>query len=124
MAAGIGLAGVLSGFVPNSSSFNSFIIWFNSDCGRARVQMIIIISALAVAFCFHERILLMSFLIVARCVGVHKALINFGFVIAVALVAVAARTVRLLSSMMVVPVACALQISAAGSNVHLRKRCR
>ena len=59
MAAGIGLAGVLSGFVPVS-------------------------------------------------------FINFGFVIAVALVvAVAARTVGslIVSSMMVVPVACALQIS-------------
>ena len=106
MAAGIGLAGVLSGFVPNSSSFNSFM--FGS---------IVVISVLAVAFCFFLRkeLFLMSFdERHARCVGVPVSLINFGFVIAVALVvAVAARTVGslIVSSMMVVPVACALQIS-------------
>ena len=50
----------------------------------------------------------------ARAVGVHVGLTNFGFIIAVALVvAVAARTVGslIVSSMMVVPVACALQLS-------------
>ncbi len=49
-----------------------------------------------------------------RAVGVHVGRTNFGFIIAVALVvAVAARTVGslIVSSMMVVPVACALQLS-------------
>ena len=79
MAAGIGLAGVLSGFVPNSSSFNSFMFGSILTVSEQEVQMIVVISVLAVAF----------------------------------VVAVAARTVGslIVSSMMVVPVACALQIS-------------
>ena len=117
MAAGIGLAGVLSGFVPNSSSFNSFMFGSILTVSEQEVQMIVAISVLAVAFCFFLRkeLFLMSFdERHARCVGVPVSLINFGFVIAVALVvAVAARTVGslIVSSMMVVPVACALQIS-------------
>ena len=104
MAAGIGLAGVLSGFVPNASSFNSFM--FGS-----------ILTVLAVLACLLMRreLFLMSFdERHARAVGVPVSAANFAFVIVVALVvAVASRTVGslIVSSMMVVPVACALQLA-------------
>lgn len=117
MAAGIGLAGVLSGFVPNSSSFNSFMFGSILTVSEQETHITVIISVLAVAyvFCMRRELFLMSFdERHARAVGVPVSLTNFGFVIAVALVvAVAARTVGslIVSSMMVVPVACALQLS-------------
>ncbi len=51
---GIGLAGVLSGFVPNSSSFNSFMFGYLT-VSEQEVQMIVVISVLTVAFCFFNR---------------------------------------------------------------------
>ena len=117
MAAGIGLAGVLSGFVPNSSSFNSFMFGSILTVSAQETHIIMAISVLAVCYvvCMRRELFLMSFdERHARAVGVHVGLTNFGFIIAVALVvAVAARTVGslIVSSMMVVPVACALQLS-------------
>ena len=117
MAAGIGLAGVLSGFVPNASSFNSFMFGSILTVSAEETATIAVISALAVLVCLLMRreLFLMSFdERHARAVGVPVSAANFAFVIVVALVvAVASRTVGslIVSSMMVVPVACALQLA-------------
>ena len=117
MATGIGLAGVLSGFVPNASSFNSFMFGSILTVSAEETVAIVVISAIALAFCVLARreLFLMSFdERHARCVGVPVSAANVAFVIVVALVvAVAARTVGslIVSSMMVVPVACALQLA-------------
>lgn len=117
MATGIGLAGVLSGFVPNASSFNSFMFGSILTVSQEETVAIVVVSAIAVAFCVacRRELFLMSFdERHARTAGVPVGPANVAFVVVVALVvAVAARTVGslIVSSMMVVPVACALQLA-------------
>ena len=85
MAAGIGLAGVLSGFVPNSSSFNSFMFGSILTVSAQETRIIMAISVLAVCYvvCMRRELFLMSFdERHARAVGVHVGLTNFGFIIA------------------------------------------
>jgi len=116
MSAGVGLAGVLSGFVSSTASFNSFLfgsIVAISDFEMLLVTGISVLVLLAVlllykelfSMCFDERS--------ARLSGVPVNLVNFIFVILTALtVSIAARTVGALivSSLMVVPVACGMQV--------------
>lgn len=117
LAAGIGLAGVLSGFVPNSASFNSFLFGSILTISEGEVVSVLGISILALAFCvlLDRELFLMAFdERHARVSGVKVAVVNALYVFIVALVvAVAARTVGslMVSSMMVVPVACALQVA-------------
>ncbi|WP_282741508.1 metal ABC transporter permease [Olsenella uli] len=117
MATGIGLAGVLSGFVPNASSFNSFMFGSILTVTEGEVLSIVVVSVVSVALCvtLRRELFLMSFdERHARVVGVLVGAANFVFVMVVALVvAVASRTVGslIVSSMMVVPVACALQLA-------------
>lgn len=123
MATGIGLAGVLSGFVPNASSFNSFMFGSILTVSAEETVGIAAVSLLATAFCVLARreLFLMSFdERHARAVGVPVSVANVAFVMMVALVvAVAARTVGslIVSSMMVVPVACALQLARSWRQV-------
>ena len=107
--------------------------WFLMMCGRlvggavgGRVSskaMLTTVSLLATAFCVLARreLFLMSFdERHARAVGVPVSVANVAFVMMVALVvAVAARTVGslIVSSMMVVPVACALQLARSWRQV-------
>ena len=113
LAAGIGL----SGFVPNSASFNSFLFGSILTISEGEVASVVGISILALAFCvlLDRELFLMAFdERHARVSGVRVSLINALYVFVVALVvAVAARTVGslMVSSMMVVPVACALQVA-------------
>lgn len=115
MSAGVGLAGILSGKV-SGTSFNSFL--FGSIVAISDFEMVLVTAVSALVLlasvllykelffvCFDERS--------ARLAGVPVGLVNFLFVILTALtVSVAARTVGALvvSSMMVVPVACAMQV--------------
>ncbi len=115
MSAGIGLAGVLSGFVKNAANFNSFLFGSIVAISDFELILVVVIScAVLLAFlllykelfyvAFDER--------AARLAGVPVKVINFIFTILTAItVSVAARTVGALivSSMMVVPVACAMQ---------------
>ncbi len=115
MSAGIGLAGVLSGFVKNAANFNSFLFGSIVAISDFELILVVVIScAVLLAFlllykelfyvAFDER--------AARLAGVPVKIINFIFTILTAItVSVAARTVGALivSSMMVVPVACAMQ---------------
>ncbi|WP_058271171.1 metal ABC transporter permease [Olsenella massiliensis] len=117
MATGIGLAGVLSGFVPNAANFSSFMFGSILTVSQGETVGIVVVSVLATAFCLLARreLFLMSFdERQARTLGVPVGAANVAFVLVVALVvAVASRTVGslIVSSMMVVPVACALQLA-------------
>lgn len=117
MATSIGIAGVLSGFVPNSSSFNAFMFGSILTVTWDECLLIMAISTLALAFVLllNRELYLMAFdERLARIQGVRVSIINTAFVLVVAaVVAVAAKTVGslIVSSMMVVPVACALQVA-------------
>ena len=110
MSAGIGLAGVLSGFVKNSANFNSFL--FGSIVAISDAEMISVIVVSVVVLVLFLLLYKELFYISldersARLAGVPVGIVNFIFT-----VSVAARTVGALmvSSMMVVPVACAMQL--------------
>lgn len=116
MSAGIGLAGVLSGFVKNSANFNSFL--FGSIVAISDAEMISVIVVSVVVLVLFLLLYKELFYISldersARLAGVPVGVVNFIFTIMIAVtVSVAARTVGALmvSSMMVVPVACAMQL--------------
>ncbi|MBU5308636.1 metal ABC transporter permease [Clostridioides mangenotii] len=117
MSAGVGLAGILSGFTKNSANFNSFLFGSIVAISDFEMNMVIIVSC----------IVLITFIILykelffitfdersARLAGVPVNITNFIFTILTAItVSIAARTVGALivSSMMVVPVACAMQFA-------------
>ena len=112
MSAGIGLAGVLSGFVKNSANFNSFL--FGSIVAISDAEMISVIVVLVLFLLLYKELFYISLdERSARLAGVPVGVVNFIFTIMIAVtVSVAARTVGALmvSSMMVVPVACAMQL--------------
>ncbi|MDD4571364.1 MAG: metal ABC transporter permease [Clostridia bacterium] len=115
MSAGIGLAGVLSGFVSNAASFNSFL--FGSIVAISDFEMVLVVCiSCAVLLCFimlYKELFYVAFDEKSAALsGVPVKRINFLFTILTAVtVSVAARTVGALivSSLMVVPVACAMQ---------------
>ncbi|EHQ91129.1 metal ABC transporter permease [Desulfosporosinus youngiae] len=116
MSAGVGLAGVLSGFVKNAANFNSFL--FGSIVAISDFEMILVacISGtimLAFVLLYKELFYIALDERAARLAGVPVRVINVIFTILTAVtVSVAARTVGALivSSLMVVPVACAMQL--------------
>lgn len=116
MSCGIGLAGVLSGFVPNSASFSSFLFGSIVTVDNGELTAIALVGAgvLALFLALQKELFLVTFdEEAARLTGVRVQVVNALFVLMTALaVSVAARTVGALivSSMMVVPVACALQL--------------
>jgi zinc transport system permease protein len=115
MSASIGLAGVLSGFVKNAANFNSFL--FGSIVAISDFEMILVVCvsfAVMAAFILLYKELFYVALDerAARIAGVPVRSVNFVFTVLTAVtVAVAARTVGALivSAMMVVPTACAMQ---------------
>lgn len=115
MSAGIGLAGVLSGFVKNAANFNSFLfgsIVAISDFEMHLVAVISFFVLLAFILLYKELFYVSIDERAARLAGIPVISINFIFTILTAItVSIAARTVGALivSSMMVVPVACGMQ---------------
>lgn len=115
MSAGVGLAGILSGFVKTSANFNSFL--FGSIVAISDLEMYLVIGVsvmvlLAFILLYKELFFVALDERAARLAGVPVGAVNFIFTILTAItVSVAARTVGALivSSMMVVPVACAMQ---------------
>jgi zinc transport system permease protein len=115
MSASVGLAGVLSGLVKNAANFNSFL--FGSIVAISDFEMYLVVCvslAVTVAFVILYKELFYIALDerAARVAGVPVGAVNFVFTILTAVtVSVAARTVGALivSAMMVVPVACAMQ---------------
>ncbi|MEL7610789.1 MAG: metal ABC transporter permease [Bacillota bacterium] len=115
LSAGIGLAGVLSGFVPGAENFNSFLfgsIVAINDFETALVACISFAVLLAFVLLFKELFYISFDERAARLAGVPVRLVNALFTVLTAVtVSIASRTVGALivSSLMVVPVACALQ---------------
>lgn len=117
LAAGIGLAGVLSGFVKNSANFNSFL--FGSIVAISDFELILVLAIsffvlIEFVFLYKELFFVAFDEQCAKLAGVPVRLVNFIFtVLTAATVSIAARTVGALivSSMMVVPVACSMQFA-------------
>ena len=115
MSAGIGLAGVLSGFVKSAANFNSFLFGSIVAIDDFELLLVACISCaviLAFILLYKELFYIALDERAARLAGIPVRSINFIFTILTAVtVSVAARTVGALivSSMMVVPVACAMQ---------------
>ncbi|PXX53025.1 zinc transport system permease protein [Hungatella effluvii] len=115
MSAGVGLAGVLSGFVKNAANFNSFL--FGSIVAISDMELHLVVAVSAVVLLMFLLLYKELFYVSldeqsARLAGVPVRTVNFLFTFLIAVtVSVAARTVGALivSSMMVVPVACAMQ---------------
>lgn len=129
MSAGVGLAGVLSGFVKNAANFNSFL--FGSIVAISDFELILVA-------CISCAVLLVFILLykelfyialderAARLAGIPVKTVNFIFtLLTAATVSVAARTVGALivSSMMVVPVACAMQFGKSYKQTVLYSVC-
>jgi zinc transport system permease protein len=115
LSASIGAAGVLSGFVKNAANFNSFL--FGSIVAFSDFEMTLVVCvSVAVMLVFvllYKELFFIAFdERAARLAGVPVRAINNIFTILTALtVSIASRTVGVLivSSMMVIPVACAMQ---------------
>ena len=101
MSTGIGLAGVLSGFVKNGTNFNSFL--FGSIISISKDELLLYKELFYIGFDENA----------ARISGVPVKTINFIFTLLTALtVSIASRTVGTLivSSMLVIPIACGMQV--------------
>ncbi len=115
MSAGIGLAGVLSGFVKSTANFNSFLfgsIVAISDFEMYLVTGISIFVLLTFIFLYKELFFVSMDERSARLAGIPVNTVNSIFTMLTAItVSIAARTVGALivSSLMVVPVACGMQ---------------
>lgn len=129
MSAGVGLAGVLSGFVKNAANFNSFL--FGSIVAISDFELILVacISCavlLAFILLYKELFYIALDERAARLAGIPVKTVNFIFtLLTAATVSVAARTVGALivSSMMVVPVACAMQFGKSYKQTVLYSVC-
>ncbi|WP_294417661.1 metal ABC transporter permease [uncultured Senegalimassilia sp.] len=117
MATGVGLAGVLSGFTPNSSTFSSFLFGSIVTVGDDELAAVVVLGVAVAALCLVFRRELFWVTIderAARLAGVRVTAVNFAFILITAVaVSIASRTVGTLivSSMMTVPVACALVVA-------------
>lgn len=129
MSAGIGLAGVLSGFVKNAANFNSFLFGSIVAISDFEMMMVVCISCtvmLAFILLYKELFYIALDERAARLAGIPVKTVNFIFTILTAVtVSVAARTVGALivSSMMVVPVACAMQLGKSYKQTVLYSVC-
>ena len=116
MSAGIGLAGVLSGFVENGASLKSFLFGSIVSISEGELALVVVISVLvlaAVLFFYRELFYIGFDENAARISGVPVKTINFIFTLLTALtVSIASRTVGTLivSSMLVIPIACGMQV--------------
>lgn len=119
LSAGVGLAGVLSGRLPGSSGFNSFL--FGSIVAISDLEFALVAGVAAVVIAAFVLLYRELFAVVfdergARLCGVPVRAVNAVFTLLTALtVSIAARTVGALmvSSLMVVPVVCALQVATS-----------
>jgi zinc transport system permease protein len=116
MSAGVGLAGVLSGFVKSAASFNSFLFGSIVAISDFELRLVICVSCavmLAFLLLYKELFYIALDERAARMAGVPVRAVGFVFTILTAVtVSIAARTVGALivSSMMVTPVACSMQL--------------
>lgn len=117
MSTGIGLAGILSGFVKNSATFNSFLFGSIVAISDFELYMVVALSIIvtAISIILYKELFAITFdEESAKLAGVSVGLINFIFTLLTAIViSISARTVGTLviSSLMVLPVAAAMQLS-------------
>lgn len=117
MSLGIGLAAVLSDFVKGAANFNSFL--FGSIVAISDFEVILVtlvfFIVITVFTVLYKALLYVSFDEVgARLAGIKVQSVNIVFTFLISLsISIASRTVGVLmvSSLMVVPVACALRVS-------------
>ena len=112
MSTGIGLAGILSGFVKNGTNFNSFLFGSIISISKDELKIVCVISVL-VLLLYKELFDIGFDENAARISGVPVKTINFIFTLLTALtVSIASRTVGTLivSSMLVIPIACGMQV--------------
>lgn len=117
MATGIGLAGILSGFVRNGAAFNSFL--FGSIVAISNFELFMIIGlsmvVLAIVILLYKELFYMTFdEESARLAGIPVQIVNFVFTLLTAVtISISSRTVGTLviSSLMVLPVASAMQVA-------------
>lgn len=117
MSVGIGLASVLSGWIEDGAAFNSFLFGSIVAIMDTEVMLVILVTVIVVAvfFLLYKELMFITFdeqgAVLA---GVPVRKINFVITLLTAItVSVAARSVGALmvSSLMVIPVACAMQIA-------------
>ncbi|MCM1178954.1 MAG: metal ABC transporter permease [Clostridium sp.] len=119
MSVGIGLASVLSGFVEDSAAFNSFLFGSIVAITDTEVIMVILVTVIVVAafILLYKELMFITFDEQgAELAGVPVKKINFVITLLTAItVSVAARSVGALivSSLMVIPVACAMQVAGS-----------
>lgn len=117
MSVGIGLASILSGWIEDGAAFNSFLFGSIVAITDTEVILVVLVTIIVVAvFCLlYKELMFITFdeqgAILA---GVPVRKINFVITLLTAItVSVAARSVGALmvSSLMVIPVACAMQLA-------------
>lgn len=117
MSVGIGLASVLTGFIEDGAAFNSYLFGSIVAITDTEVLMVIIVTVIVVAtfLLLYKELMFITFdeqgAILA---GLPVKKINFVITLLTAItVSVAARSVGALivSSLMVIPVACAMQVA-------------
>lgn len=119
LSAGVGLTALFSGFVKNASNFNSFM--FGSIVAVSDFEMYLTIGLCAVviivsALLYRELYYITFDEEAAQLSGMPVKRINFVFMLLTAItVSVASRTVGalMISSLMVLPVACAMMIAGS-----------
>ena len=113
MSTGIGLAGILSGFVKNGTNFNSFLFGSIISISKDELKIVCVISVLVLlcVLLLYKELFYIGFdENAARISGVPVKTINFIFTLLT--VSIASRTVGTLivSSMLVIPIACGMQV--------------
>ena len=117
MSVGIGLASVLSGFVEDGAAFNSFLFGSIVAITDTEVVLVVIVTVIVVVtfLLLYKELMFITFdeqgAVLA---GIPVKKINFVITLLTAItVSVAARSVGALivSSLMVIPVACAMQLA-------------
>ena len=117
MSVGIGLASVLSGLVEDGAAFNSFLFGSIVAITDTEVALVVIVTVIVVVtfFLLYKELMFITFdeqgAVLA---GIPVKKINFVITLLTAItVSVAARSVGALivSSLMVIPVACAMQLA-------------
>ena len=117
LSAGVGIAGILSGFVGNAANLNSFL--FGSIVAITDFELYLVVCLSIVVLCtvvlLYKELFYISFdEESARLSGVPIKSVNFIFMLVTAItISVSARTVGtlIISSLMVLPVACAMQVA-------------
>lgn len=116
MSASIGIASVLTDFVRGGANLESFLFGSIVAIGKEELKLVVLLCVFVFIFSvyFYKDLQHISFdEISARVNGVKVELVNFVFTILTAItIAIASRSIGIMivSSMLVIPVACAIQL--------------